>query len=355
MSSNPPLYTKTLPTSRYHQGSIEDAARLRAVLDHIQPRVIFDFVSPQAFDLPANLYVGISITARRAMLAEVKRTPSVRACVFNSTAGVVHDSYSDLVEADESLPVLFAPEQREPYSHSKAVAETMLLEMNGTSSANNTKVKDPDSVATPLLLTAAIRICSPFGADHGEVIKPIVENARAGRYKFQMGDGKTLSDWTYVQNGTRAHVLAAQALVETANRIMATESDDSPPETLSRRDPGRRIVGEAFLITNDEHIPSWDFVRAVGAAAGYPTDESNIRIIPRSIGMCMAFVAEWMTWLLSLGRRKAAFSRTGVGFSTITRTYRIDKAKQRLGYRPEVGLQEGIKRAVRSYVETKKD
>lgn len=327
------------------------------MLDAVKPQVIFDLVSPQAFDLPAELYMGINVDARRVLLRELAATESVRALVFNSTAGVVHDSYSDLIEADETLPVLFLPQQREVYSHSKAVAETLVLEANGISSRFKDVHSTDNNIKTPLLLTASIRICSPFGANHGEVIKPIVENARAGRYRFQMGNGKNLSDWTYIENGVRGHVLAAEKLLVTSEEVLrsiSASTSSSPTALLAQRSSRQRVDGEAFFVTNDECVPFWAFARKVGAAAGHPTKEEDVRSIPRPLGMFMAFIAEWVTWLKSFGTKKSSFTRTGVRYSTIERTYRIDKAKERLGYAPFVTLDEGIKRATKPYIEEKK-
>ena len=43
---------------------------------------------------------------------------------------MVHDSVSDLVNADESLPVLRAPQQTEMCSHAKDVADDLVLDSN---------------------------------------------------------------------------------------------------------------------------------------------------------------------------------------------------------------------------------
>jgi sterol-4alpha-carboxylate 3-dehydrogenase (decarboxylating) len=145
----------------------------------------------------------------------------------------------------------------------------MVLEANGTGEAST--------------LTTALRLCTPFGDNHEESTNAIVENARQGKLRFQTGDGKNLSDWTYIENGARAHVLAAQALLRAHDLSNPVDEDE-------------RVDGEAFFITNGEPVPFWQFLRALGAAAGYPTRDDEIRVLPPWFVLTMAFASEWGTW-----------------------------------------------------------
>jgi len=65
--------------------------------------------------------------------------------------------------------------------------------------------------------------------------------------------------------------------------------------------------------------------------------------------MTMVFVTEWSTWMLSLGRRKAAFTRFGIWYSTLNHFHCIDKAKKRIKYQPMFDVEEGIRRSVLPY------
>lgn len=84
------------------------------------------------------------------------------------------------------------------------------------------------------MLTAAVRPVSVFADGYPVATVPIVENAKAGKYKFQVGDGRNLSDWVYIDNVARAHLLVAQALIR---------SYAVPTSTIR----GQRINGEAFF------------------------------------------------------------------------------------------------------------
>lgn len=240
--------------------------------------------------------------------------------MYTSSASVVHDSVSDLVEGDDSLPLLYLPVQKEIYSHSKALGDQLVLDSNGTT---------PGS-----MLTACIRPSGIFGEGDEGTTKAMVESAAAGKFRFQIGSGKNLFDFTFNENVVYAHILAAQALL----RSHVTP----PPEDL-------RVAGQGFLITNDEHIPFWEFARAIGAAAGYPTKPEEIYQIPKVVGILMAIIAEWVVWAMSFGRKKSRMNVVGIRYSCMTRTYRIDKAKKVLGYKPRVSLKEAILRSGLSF------
>lgn len=103
------------------------------------------------------------------------------------------------------------------------------------------------------LLTAVIRGCTLFG--EGDNAMPTqIGSAKSGRGWLQVGGGKNLYDWTYIRDAALAHLL----------RVDTTK----PPRS---EDEDKRVDGEAFVITNDEPWPFWEFIRTVGATAGYPT------------------------------------------------------------------------------------
>jgi sterol-4alpha-carboxylate 3-dehydrogenase (decarboxylating) len=239
--------------------------------------------------------------------------------VYTSSASVIHDSVSDLIEGDESLPLLYIPEQKEVYSHSKALADQLVLDSN--------------SAVQGGMMTASIRPSGIFG-ENNMTAGAFVDSAAAGKLKFQIGNGKNLFDFTFNENVVHAHILAAQALLKS--------HVEPPPNDM-------RVAGEGFIITNDEHVPFWDFARAIGDAAGYPTRREHVRSIPKIVGLAMAAIAEWVVWITSFGRRKSRLNRLGVRYSCMTRTYRIDKAKRVLGYKPRVSLQEAIRRSGKSF------
>jgi sterol-4alpha-carboxylate 3-dehydrogenase (decarboxylating) len=234
-----------------------------------------------------------------------------------------------MAEGDDSLPLLYLPDQTEIYSHSKAVADQLVLDANSTSPGG--------------MLTTCIRPSMIFG-EGDATTKALVERAAEGKYKWQIGNGENLCDWTFNENVIHAQFLSAEALLNAQGQTLASEE--------------MQVAGQGFLITNDEHISFWRFARLMGNAAGYPTREEDVRSMPKAVGLIMAAVAEWVTWIISLGRQKSRLNRVAIKFSCMTRTFRIDKAKRVLGYKPKVPLLEAIKRSGESFhrrLESKKD
>jgi sterol-4alpha-carboxylate 3-dehydrogenase (decarboxylating) len=242
--------------------------------------------------------------------------------VYTSSASVVHDSVSDLIEGDDSLPLVYIPMQKEVYSHSKALADQL--------------VRDSNDDAVGGMRTACIRPSGIFGENDRSLTKSMVENAIAGKLRFQIGNGKNLFDFTFNENVVDAHILAAQALLKS--------HVNPPPER-------ERVAGEGFIITNDEHIPFWEFARSIGAAAGHPTPEKHIVCVPKTVALILAVITEWVVWAISFGSQKSRMNVVGIRYSCMTRTYQIDKAKKRLGYKPRVSMKEAIERSGKSFIE----
>lgn len=229
-----------------------------------------------------------------------------------------------------------------------------------------------------------------------------------GKAYFQVGDNSNLFDWTYVRNVAYAHVLAAQKLIphesntisddekmdailnsplppidSTTGRHRIPTSDARPlgpyvepppnadallaafndpnhveyrPIVRSKFDPLSKpsleraegspvqVAGQAFFITNGEPLPFWNFPRALWrqmAPGEYPK-RSNI-VLPRLLGLFLAVLAEWWAWITG---QKPTFTRYRVTYTCAMRYYNIEKARRLLGYEPQVGLEEGIRRTV---------
>ncbi|KAI4200550.1 MAG: hypothetical protein LQ346_002349 [Caloplaca aetnensis] len=314
--------TNQLPNVSYYTADISSADHVQSVFYKVRPAVVIHTASPTAFSHNMGFFEKINIGGTRNLLEASKEVQSVKVFVYTSSASVVHDSVSDLFDGDDTLPLLFMPQQKSDYSHTKAMAEKLVLQANRVNGS---------------LLTVSLRPSGMFGEDDPTTVKPMVDAAAGGKYRFQIGNGKNLFEWTYVGNVVDAHILAVQTLLETHRK------------KLSHIPAENRVDGEAFLITNDDAMPFWDFARAIGAAAGYPTKKTEVIAIPRLVGLVIAALAEWFVWLFSFGTKKPSMTMTGIRFSTIHRTFRIDKAKDRLGYKPRVNMSEAISRAGESF------
>ena len=307
-----------LPSVLYYDGDITSMTDVQRVLLHVRPQVIFHTASPvvAGFEGSSALYHKVNVDGTRILLESAERIDSIKAFVYTSSASVIHDSISDLLNADESLPVLRYPKQTEFYSHTKGLAEDLVLAANR---------KRPD------FLTVSIRPAGIFGEGDVQLLPNLLNTYYTGKNIVQLGDNQNWFDFTYVGNVAYAHILAAEKLLQT----LALSSSDY-----------RQVDGEAFLVTNDEPFHFWDFARAVWAVAGDKTDPKDVWVIPKTASLILATMMEWIFWVLFWGRRQSNFTRQKVKFTCMTRTYSIDKIKTRLGYKPMWSMKEGIRRGV---------
>ena len=215
---------------------------------------------------------------------------------------------------------------------------------------------------------------------------------------IQIGDNTNLFDWTYVSNVVKAHLLAADKLFDPPldPLTIADNSSNSPksitlttgdytvptslarppgpalditpdiekaywafkeghqPKTLTRTkfDPltqealeieptyPLQVSGQCFFITNGEPMYFWDFLRAMWKELGHE-NPSKLIVIPGMFGLTLGTASEWFSWLMG---REPGFTRGRVYYSNTHRWFNIEKARRVLGYEPEVGIEEGIKR-----------
>lgn len=107
----------------------------------------------------------------------------------------------------------------------------------------------------------------------------LVENARKGKSKYALGDGKNVADFTFVGNVAHAHLLAAEkvgCLLVSLSCIMpfvgATATGFLMQHITTYKQLGavEAVAGQAFFVTNDAPLPFWDFLAAVLTGFGYP-------------------------------------------------------------------------------------
>ena len=314
------------PHISYCDGDITYHSSVQAILQKIRPRTIIHTASPNVLTEHPNLatrkalYENVNILGTQNLIECAGKSGSVKAFVYTSSASVVHDSINDLFEADESLPVLQTPQQTEIYSHTKGVAEKIVLAANQWYGA---------------MLTTAIRPTSMFGEDDRGWLPNLLDIYKSGKTNIQLGNNSAEIDLLYVGNSADAHILAA----ETLYKMRA----DTPYS--------ERVDGEAFFVTNDEPYRFWDFARAVWRAAGDQSDPERVWVIPNTIGLIMATIVEWIFWLVFLGTKEPKLTRRRIKHTCMNRTFRIDKAKSRLGYVPKVSMKEGITKGVKWFQE----
>lgn len=167
-----------------------------------------------------------------------------------------------------------------------------------------------------------------------QTTKAAVERALAGKSNSQIGDDSNLFDMTYVGNAAEAHIAAAKILLR----------NPLPTGDL-------KVDGEVFNITNGDPQPFWYAMRMFAAAAGRPVAKKDIRVVPVWLAFFMAAVTEWLYYVFTFGTKQPPLNRKSLGYTIMQRTFSIEKARKRLGYKPTVSLQEGMERGVKWYNE----
>ncbi|KYK55429.1 C-3 sterol dehydrogenase/C-4 decarboxylase family protein [Drechmeria coniospora] len=310
----------------YRECDITDAPRLLALFEELKPDVVIHTASPVASGQTAvahDLFRKVNVDGTRAVVEACQRS-DVKALVYTSSASVISDNQTDLLNADERWPVIRGAQQHEYYSETKAAAEELVLDANRQSPSN--------------LLTASIRPAGIFGEGDVQTLAGFLRAYHARRTGTQLGDNANIFDFTYVGNVAHAHLLAAHALLVTAAASI-------PPLDHEKVD------GEVFFITNDAPCYFWDFARAVWRAAGHDEGTERVWALPRSVGIAMGLASEVFCRIVGI---PPTFTRQRAVISTMTRYYNISKAKMVLRYQPLWTLQEGVSRGVAWFLEQEK-
>lgn len=186
------------PSASYHDGDIFSFSDLLVILQKIKPHIIIHTAA--VINVARNPALGfkVNVEGTRNLLEGARKIGGVKAFIYTFSASVVHDSVSDLYNADERLPVLRTPQQHDLYSHTKGVAEEHVLAANR---------KDD-------ILTVALRSAGIFGEGDLSNIANMIKACDEGKTRFQLGDNKNYFDFTYVQNVVQAHMLAMRKLMD---------------------------------------------------------------------------------------------------------------------------------------------
>ena len=258
---------RRIPSVIYHTCDISVADEVERVFQIAKPRTIFHTACPDSMVIRPKLFEQVNVLGTCNLLSSAARLGTVRALVNTSTSSVIHDNLTDLVNADETFPVLRPPMQKRIYTLTKATAEADVLAANRASGDKS-------------MLTVSMRPATAFGPNDSTCLGKMVAVAQAGKMRFQMGDGKNLFDFIYIDNLVEAHILAARAL---------TGAYGKPPLL-----PGFRVDGECFNVTNDEPVLFWEFSRKIAAAVGRPVKDKDIVVIPVFVGLIIGWVSEWL-------------------------------------------------------------
>ena len=269
-------------------------------------KVVFHCASPNPNSTNRELLYNVNVIGTENVV-HACRTHGIEKLVFTSSASVVYAG-DDQSDADENLP--YPAVFRDAYCETKAQAEQHVLDAGRDSGSS--------------LATIAIRPHGIFGPHDPQLVPTLVDVAKQGRNKWQIGAGDNLVDFTYVGNVVHSHLLAAEYATPLA------------------RDPTRRRSGQVYFITNDEPIRFWQFLGRILVGLGYKPPSFRL---PYRFLLTMATVVEGIVAALSVitGKRPAlTFSRSRVQLAGTHHYYNCGKAAREMKYKPLWSVEQGL-------------
>lgn len=308
---------------QYFDGDITSLESMATIFKKVKPDVVIHTASPVAMAEMDNTFLyKVNVEGTQCVIDACRET-GVTALVYTSSASVISDSVTDLINVDERWPMLRGKYQTDYYAETKGLAEEAVLKANRTGPSD--------------LLTAAIRPAGIYGEGDVQMLPNMLNLYYNNKTNFQVGDNTNLFDFTYVGNVAHAHLLAAHLLLSTSKLSIAPLDHE-------------KVDGEAFIITNDAPMYFWDFPRQLWAIAGHNKGTEGVWTISKDVGVPLATVVENSLWLIG---KKSKMTPRAIRFSCMTRYYNIAKARQRLGYKPILTSRQGMERSVKAFLAEK--
>jgi nucleoside-diphosphate-sugar epimerase len=219
---------------------------------------------------------------------------------------VVFDG-ADQEGIDESAP--YPRRWLAPYPRSKALAERHVLQSSGTDG----------------LVTCALRPHLVWGLRDPHLVPRLLARARSGTLR-RVGDGTNRIDTVYVDNAAAAHLQAADAL-----------------------EPGSRVAGRAYFISQGEPVNCWDWVDRILAMAGLPPIRKSVSL---SAAWMIGGSLEILYRLLRL-KGDPPMTRFLAAQLATSHYFDIRAARRDFGYEPAVSTEEGMQRLARDLARQK--
>lgn len=231
-------------------------------------------------------------------LLRASQLAGVKKFIFISTPSIYFNYQKRIgIKESDQLPKKMVNH----YAATKLAAEKMVLAAN-----------------QPGFQTIALRPRAITGAEDTVIFPRALEAHRQGKLKI-VGNGENICDFTAVKNV-----------------IHAIECCINAPDNA---------YGEAFNITDGNPVKLWETLSDALIALGLQPPRKNV---PKPVALFAASIVE--NWALLLRRRtEPALVKYSVGILSTSMTMDISKAKELLGYTPQVSTQESIDEFVQWY------
>ena len=242
---------------------------------------------------PAEKYRAINVVALEHMLTAAQAEGRIQRWVQVSSLGVYDARHH--FGTDESEPVNITG--LDGYTRTKAEAEVLLKQ----------------HMDRHLFPAVILRPGFIYGRGDRHVVPRLVERIRAGKMKL-IGDGKRVLNNTCAGNLVDAILLAL----------------DNPA-----------VVGHTFNIRDQRLVTRSEFVGTIADYLGKSRPGSVPEWVARAIVRPIEGLAR-----MSRASEAPMLTQARIKFLTLNLDFSIDKAKDLLGYKPQVDFQHGIREAL---------
>ena len=248
------------------------------------------------------------VVGTQVLLKCAAKSPFVQAVVFTSSESAVIFSPTNSMLTEETAKLHSATSKGTAYQKAEGVADALVLEANSVS-----------------LRTVSLRLPPIYGEGDPYVIPSILQLMRKGQQTLQIRPKEKVFEHVYIQNAVYAHIIASKALL-------------GHPEHI--------VGGEAFFITGGKPLKFYDFVRKIWVMAGDRSEKKDTRVVSRHLVLSTAGISEFLHLTFTLGMKKPDVTRKYVLVLDEGTWFSIEKAEQRLGYKPVMDVNEALRRGV---------
>jgi len=109
----------------YHFGDLTNEGAMRELFIKIKPSIVIHTASPK-FNMPNEILYKVNVDGTKTLLRVASET-GVKAFVYTSSASVISDSSTDLINADETYPLVTGKEQPDYYTNTKVLIASLYL------------------------------------------------------------------------------------------------------------------------------------------------------------------------------------------------------------------------------------
>jgi len=245
------------------------------------------------------------------------RIHAVDRLVYTSSPSVVFQGVDQSgINESTSYGIDWLAKHRCHYSHSKAIAESMVL------SASRSQSREQPLVTNSLDNSDWINACALrphliWGPRDSHLIPRLIARAKKGRLR-RIGEGTNKVDMTYVANAASAHLRASDALAH----------GQSP------------VAGKAYFLSQGVPVNCWDWIDKILGLADLPPVKKSFSL---KTAWRIGSLCEKTYRILRRGSEPPMTRFLAAQLAT-SHWFDISAARRDFGYEPLIGTAEGMQR-----------